>query len=197
MDAEKQILFLIRKLEKKDVTFDQGLSEKELAEIERLFEFCFPEDWRNFLKVKVPTSSGFVDWRGTLKSKKAQEEIWDRLNWPLDGLLGSIEGGYFWYDAWGEKPQSFEEQKSIVVEKFKRYPKLVPIYLHRYIPSEPNESGNPIFSVHQSDTIYYGSDLAHYLAHEFVFKLRSSMFEVIEPPKRIVFWSELVDINNA
>jgi hypothetical protein len=37
----------------------------------------------------------------------------------------------------------------------------------RYIPAEPNESRNPVFSVHQTDIIHYGNDLADYFQREF------------------------------
>jgi hypothetical protein len=35
------------------------------------------------------------------------------------------------------------------------------------MPDEPQGAGNPVFSVHQTDIIYYGFDLADYLRHEF------------------------------
>ena len=50
---------------------------------------------------------------------------------------------------------------------FRRSPKLIPVYSHRMMPDEPQAAGNPVFSVHQTDIIYYGSDLADYLRHEF------------------------------
>jgi hypothetical protein len=45
--------------------------------------------------------------------------------------------------------------------------KLIPIYGHRMMPDEPHLPGNPVFSVYQTDIIYYGYDLADYLRHEF------------------------------
>lgn len=44
----------------------------------------------------------------------------------------------------------------------KAAPRLIPICSHRYIPEEPHDAGNPVFSVMQSDVIYYGADLANY-----------------------------------
>jgi hypothetical protein len=35
------------------------------------------------------------------------------------------------------------------------------------IPDDPHLEGNPVFSVHQADIIYYGHDLEDYLRHEF------------------------------
>jgi hypothetical protein len=40
--------------------------------------------------------------------------------------------------------------------------------MHRMMPAEPHLSGNPVFSVHQTDIIVYGKDLRDYLTHEFL-----------------------------
>jgi hypothetical protein len=68
-------------------------------------------------------------------------------------------------------------------------PQLVPLVGHRYIPSEPSEAGNPVFSIHQSDVIYYGVDLAHYFERE----LGASSRPIAGPIKHIRFWSDLVE----
>jgi len=36
------------------------------------------------------------------------------------------------------------------------------------IPDRPHLSGNPVFSVHQTDIICYGTDLRDYFLHEFL-----------------------------
>jgi hypothetical protein len=46
-------------------------------------------------------------------------------------------------------------------------PPLVPLYSHRFIPAEPTLVGNPVFSIVQTDVIYYGMDLADYLHAQF------------------------------
>jgi hypothetical protein len=64
-------------------------------------------------------------------------------------------------------------------------PKLIPIYSHRFIPEEPSEAGNPIFSVYQMDIIYYGFDLDDYLRHEFDLPGRKEWPAQVRPIK---FW---------
>jgi hypothetical protein len=44
---------------------------------------------------------------------------------------------------------------------------MIPVYSHRYLPAEPCEAGNPVFSIYQTDIIHYGYDLADYFAREF------------------------------
>ncbi|MFZ5439189.1 MAG: hypothetical protein ACOZQL_04230 [Myxococcota bacterium] len=46
-------------------------------------------------------------------------------------------------------------------------PKLVPVFGHRFLVTEPLRAGNPVLSVYQSDIIVYGNSLADDLAHEF------------------------------
>jgi hypothetical protein len=63
------------------------------------------------------------------------------------------------------------------------------LFSHRYLPETPNESGNPVFSVCQSDVIYYGADLAHYFEREFGSTDRLWPDRI----KYIPFWSDLVE----
>lgn len=74
-------------------------------------------------------------------------------------------------------------------------PKLIPILGHRYIPEEPHERGNPVFSVYQTDVIYYGADLEDYFRREFASAPWGA--GAVEPRKRVPFWSDLVERNTA
>lgn len=67
----------------------------------------------------------------------------------------------------------------------------LPIYAHRFIPNSPNELGNPVFSIYQTDIIYYGIDLIDYFSNEFDIEVPKS-YITVEQPKVIPFWSELV-----
>lgn len=142
---------------------------------------------KDFLSSALPLSNNFVNWRDT--SKENIESIYARIDWPLEGMLFDIEHNVFWYDSWGEKPDNLEEAFNICKEEFKKVPKLIPICSHRYIPSEPNEAGNPIFSVYQTDIIYYGENLASYLEIEFGFKKYEQMD--VSSIKDIRFWVDL------
>jgi hypothetical protein len=72
-------------------------------------------------------------------------------------------------------------------------PRLIPIFGHRYLPAEPEIAGNPVFSVYQTDIIYYGVDLRRYLSCEFGgldYALANR-----DEPRRIRFWADLVEDN--
>jgi hypothetical protein len=185
----KQIINLLKN---KGVVFGDGLSDSELLDIERKFVVKFPPDLKRFLQMKLPISDHFIDWRQGLHDKKTEENIVDLIGWPLEGILWDIKNGS-WLNIWGDRPENKEDQIALAKLRFANVPKMVPIYGHRFIPSEPNEMGNPIFSVHQTDIIYYGFDLSTYLANEFYFKLNES-FQIIDKPNRqIDFWTWCVE----
>lgn len=65
------------------------------------------------------------------------------------------------------KAKKIEDAIEICKYEIKNVPKLIPIFSHRYIPSQPHEACNPIFSVYQTDIVYYGENLTSYLKLEF------------------------------
>ena len=138
---------------------------------------------------------GVLDWRKALASSEYAKEVSSWIEGPLDGILFDVEHNNFWFDEWGAKPESFEKQTELVKEKYKTYPVLIPIYSHRYIPSEPTDAGNPIFSVHQTDIIYYGNNLTNYFLHEFLIDAPEH-FTIMEKPKTIRFWTNIAELNN-
>ena len=189
MKLEDRIKLLIQLLKSRGIQFEKGLTNEELITVEANFDITFPPDLQTLLCLELPVSKGFVNWRKALSSKEYEDEVFDKLNRPLEGMLFDIENNAFWDENWGEKPEIFEQQKEIATQNFKKYPKLIPIYSNRYIPSKPHETGNPILSVHQIDIIYYGFDLATYFRNEFHLRLPDN-FEIPQSPKYIEFWSE-------
>jgi hypothetical protein len=186
----KQTKHIIRLLTDKGVHFDSGLTDDEVLQVETKFNIKFPPDLKLFLQISLPTSDSFVNWRLGLKSKSEADKIVLRLDWPLEGMLFDLQSNDFWVDSWGNRPDNYDDKVLIAKRHYETYPKLIPIYSHRYIPSLPNENDNPVFSVHQMDIIYYGYDLATYFANEFGFAL-TEYFELLdEPKKEIEFWSD-------
>jgi hypothetical protein len=141
----------------------------------------------------LPLSNGFVDWRNA-----DEANILEMLAWPFEGMCFDIERNRFWLKAWGQRPSELENAFSIAKTAVDQAPVLIPILGHRYIPSNPEESGNPVFSVSQTDIIYYGRDLREYLENEFRYAFYGkNRYQITDPVKPIAFWSYLVDINNG
>jgi hypothetical protein len=143
------------------VLFAEGLSDREVEATEERFGFRFPPDLRALLQTALPCCPRFPDWRSG-DAKDLQE--W--LDLPKEGILFDVENG-IWLEQWGPRPAETRSAIAHVSELIATAPRLIPIYGHRMIPDEPNAEGNPVLSVHQTDIIYYGTDLKNYLCCEF------------------------------
>ena len=172
------------------VSSEPGLTDQEIHGIEERYRFRFPPDLREFLAHALPRFNDleddalprWADWRGN-KPGLLQEQ----LDWPLEGMCFDIENNDFWIEEWGERPEALEDRFDVARRAVEAAPVLIPLCGHRYMPSLPDEAGNPVFSVYQTDIILYGDDLLDYLANEFPVS-----FPRPGPPvKRIVFWSAL------
>jgi len=174
----------INLLREKGVPFAEGLNCGELDSAEEYFGICFPDDYRELLHEALPVGERFPDWR------RRPDSIRRSLDWPWDGMAFDIKQNSWWSESWGSKPPSLDDSLRIAKHHFDQAPTLIPVYGHRYIPSEPVAGGNPIYSVHQMDIIYYGATLKEYLEVEFLDGARSTISNSFRP---IRFWSDVVE----
>jgi hypothetical protein len=144
-----------------EVKFDEGLTDEEIKLTEIRYGFRFPPDLKSFLQAALPVSPRFPNWRSG-----RPEDIKKMLDMPKDGVLFDVEHNGFWSEDWGKQPEQMEDALVQVNELFKTAPVLIPVYGHRMLPAEPHDSGNPVFSVHQTDIIVYGNCLADYFMME-------------------------------
>lgn len=175
-------------LEKAGVVFDSGLTETEILAAEDFYNFNFPPDLKEFLMSALPVSKGWINWRD-LEDRKIKE----MFDWVYEGIYFDIEHNVFWLDDWGAKPADLKEAFSIAKQRIDEAPKLIPICGHRYIPTSPNERNNPVFSVYQTDIIYYGSNLWNYFENEFYYYFQKPSYQITEPIKKIEFWSQFAE----
>ncbi len=111
------------------------------------------------------------------------------LDGPADGICFDIEYNDFWMQEWGLRPPELADCFKLARAQLAKVPTLIPVHGHRYIPSEPQCSGNPVFSVVQTDIIYYGSDLARYFYNEFEVPLPEW---AAKEERSIRFWDKLL-----
>jgi hypothetical protein len=174
-------------LKGRGVSLEKGLSSAEMASLEDLCGFSWPPDLRVFLQLALPTGSGFPNWRGSY------EAIRELLALPVEGICFDIEWNDFWFSAWGTRPKDMKAALATARSFVEDVPRLVPVYFHRFLPSEPLESGNPVLSVHQTDIIIYGNDLPGYFHQEFRVPLPSWARSV---SRSIRFWDQIVLLNS-
>lgn len=170
------------------VVFEPGLSRDEILAIEDSYGVRFPADLRAFLEYALPVSNGWVNWRG-----ESPQVVQERLDWPSEGICFDIEHNGFWWEGWGPSPPSLAEACAVARHALASAPRLIPICGHRYMPDRPAESGNPVFSVYQTDIIYYGKDLMDYFANEFHYWFERPGYEFDGHARHIEFWSDIVD----
>lgn len=153
---------------------DPGLTAAEL----RALGVSFNPDHRTLLTCGVPVGPGFPDWRSS--------SVHSLLSAPVDGVLFDVSENAFWLPSWGIRPSTPSRALSAARSQLAAAPVLAPVYKHRYAPALP-AAGLPVFSVHQTDVIVYGVDLADYLHAEFGVGSPSS-----RTPARVPFWSSLL-----
>lgn len=114
------------------------------------------------LQFAVPVGPKFPNWHHA-----SFDDLRSRFELPLDGIYFDVEHNNFWLPEWGGRPSTPDGRREVVRRAIELAPRLIPIFSHRFLPSAPYADGNPVFSVHQTDIIYYGNDLAGYFHNEF------------------------------
>src|SRR5262249_52882546 len=119
------------------------------------------------------------------------------VTWVFQGIEFDIRQG-LWLKRWGTRPKSMSDALETARSDFVSWPKLLPVYGHRFLAADPCRSDNPVFSIMQTDIIYYGSNLAHYLMEEFVDTSTPGAYErntYEQDIHRVEIWSDLVERN--
>jgi len=169
---------------------EPGYARDELDCAQEKWNLEFPPDLMEFLLWHRPfrTGEGFFDW-----IRSSEQEIHQLLAWPFNGFWFDVQHHGVWWADWGPKPEQPALQMLRLKEIFRDVPKLIPIYGRRYLPSLPFESGNPVFSIYQTDIVCFGETLDHWLKVEF-----AGLPPLPGAPKKeISFWSRAIHENEA
>jgi hypothetical protein len=151
----------------RDTRIDRGLSLSELDGVESFFAFRFPPDLAELLRAGLPIGEKWPNWRAAVQGDdNAIKQIQQMLDWPHEGMCFDVEHNGAWDPSWGSRPASMQDALRIASDAVRAAPMLIPVYGHRYLPSDPCEAGNPVFSIHQWDIIVYGRDLQSYFEAE-------------------------------
>jgi hypothetical protein len=160
-----------------------GYTQLQLDEAQERYDLRFPPDLIDLYRERRP-AVGYA-WH------TEDPHIREMLAWPYDLLLFDVEQGFWWPD-WGERPSTPEQRAEALRSALRRVSRLIPIIAHRFIPETPGVPGNPVFSMHGFDTIYYGADLADYFHREF-HPAQASAVPLRHDVRHIPFWSDIVE----
>lgn len=178
-------------LVQKGITFDTALSDIELRRIEAMYKFTFPPEMEAWLKLCMPVSKDFPNWR------EQGESLEKKLSWPFESIAFDIRMSDYWRAEWGPKPPSVEDAVAIAKDHVSNAPRLVPICGHSYLPAEPSIEGNPVFSVYQTDVIHRGEFLPDYLMWLRHDENDDERLPVFDPSYRYIrFWTDLARENS-
>lgn len=157
-----------------------GFTQDQLDDAQARYGLQFPPDLVALLRERRLDER--YDWAAECPAIRAM------LNWPFEMLQFDVEKGFWWPD-WGERLPLKQERAAVLQEALERAPTLIPLHAHRFLPETPAGAGNPVFSMHGFDTIYYGDNLAGWLKLDFGWRWD----EVVSAPRYIPFWSDLVE----
>jgi hypothetical protein len=140
------------------VHWTKGYTQSELDRAQRRFGLVFPPDLIALLRRRRPVEGHH--WTDDRAISRA-------LEWLFASLLHSVEHGQLWWSEWGRWPSTARAREETLREIIFRAPKLIPLIAHRYLPEQPHEAGNPVFSIYGVDAICYGANLNDYFEREF------------------------------
>ena len=172
-------------LRRKGIEFAEGLNDFEYIRIKQEYDIEFPNEMKEYYSIALPISKNFYNWRDF--SVENISRIKRMMQRPFNGIYEMADEVY-WCDDWGAEPDKLG-RINIIRQKLEEAPKLVPIYLHRYMPMI-NKRILPVFSICDTDVICYGENFTSYLEIEFGDKQQSEIdFTKIE---YVPFWSDLI-----
>jgi len=156
-------------MKEKGVSFENGLTETELEQIEKVYDISFPASLLRFYKEALPVGVSFVKWNDFSEENIAN--IKEKMYLPYKWLSQDIT-----------YCEAFRNAKNA--------PKLIPIYSHRYMPII-NHTDPPVFSTVGADTIWYGKNLEDYLFNEFI----REYIIVSSDIQFVPLWSNIINNN--
>lgn len=168
-----------------DVAMQPGLDSTELTAVEQRFGITFGPEHRELIQLGVPSGPKWPNWR------HEDDDLRTRLAWPFNGIWFAVENNDFWPKSWGRRPSQYDDRLREARERFAALPGLVPLYSHRYLPSDPRYRPAPVFSVHQTDVIYYGANLLDYVQREFGARSQAQSRAVSGRCRHVRFWADL------
>ncbi len=178
-----------------------GLTDAEIARIEREHGFEFADDHRAFLAAGLPLNRPFDPEPGVFYTWEKPwpqwrdgeaDELREQLDWPVERVLLDVRHNEHWHPAWGRRPDTPEAAVATARRFLEEAPRMVPVYAHRFLPAGRGTFGHPVLSMWGTDIICYGADLLHYVDREFE-EPRPELPDHRPPQATVPFWRDYLD----
>ena len=186
MKRSRAIATAVELLQRGGIELAPGLSAAEIRAAETRWGFRFAPDHAELLRAVLPVSPHWPNWREGHEA--AIQWTYDAL---YDRIVFDVFHNSFWPASWGSRPPDSAEAEDVARGYLMTWPKLVPIFLHRFMAAAPAPRGAPVFSIHQTDAIYYGAHLVDYLRREL--RLDPEPWGEMRIRHRVPYWSALVE----
>lgn len=168
-----------------------GLTDAEVEQAESTHAFRFSDLHRRFLTRALPTGDGWPDWRSPSSALQRQ------VDGPIEGVVFDVLHNAFWSAPWGPRPQGADDAERAARWRMAGVPRMLPLYRHRCLAAAPCPPSSPVFSVHQTDVVYYGSGLADWALHEFSARRSDAAHNRAavggRAATRVEFWSDVAE----
>lgn len=171
---------------------DGGMTSEQIASLESELALPLPDDLKFLLRNVRESDTGLSPWASLDRAAYAAQ-----MNWVHEGIAFDVEHANVWLRQWGEQPRALSAALEIARDDFARWPKLFPLFGHRFLAVEPCLDGNPVFSVMQTDIICYGANLAHYLLLELGPSRGYDHHTSEQNPRHISPWSDFAGNRDA
>ena len=171
MDNER----MIKRLKEVGISFENGLSEGELAAAENTFGFAFPVEIRDFLACGLPVGDRFFNWRD-LSDANVQSfrdfQLFVERHFAFDLKENCDDLRELLAEQFPETDDSGQFAEA-VLDYLHHSTKLIPFYAHRCFFDGMDHM--PIVSFWQPvDSVFYGKSFEDYLETEFLGKKHST-----------------------
>jgi hypothetical protein len=175
----------IASLSARGETMAPGLTSRELDAIGEAFGVEVPHEYALLLSAGTPTSPRWVQWSDGPDAVADEARRWIDQRFAFD-----IEHNGYWSPLFGPRPPRTAEAVDRALAFLATAPVLIPVYGHRFLTT--GAAPRAVLSVWQAvDTIYYGYDLADYLAREL--DVPRPTWAASDPPP-VPIWEDLFDL---
>ena len=146
---------------------NNGLTNDELGELERVLGVTLPFEVGLLLVMGVPSEARWIRWNDDPAAK------WAGWNTRLhEAVVAAVELDDLWVSSWGQRPDEAGERSDAIATLLADAPPLLPLYDDRAIPLTTARDvdmaeSNPVLSIEHTGVTVRGTDLANWLHREF------------------------------